>query len=319
RTLTIGHEAAVPVIHLLPPEPKRDATLFLGADSEVNEGLIHVEPILVRRSRPANAAGLDAALQFDEGPGALGHPHVSVKHDPLKVKAVVVFGSCAPIVVVVELKERSELSSKRYVPLVVRSQRDGLDRIPPITALCFIQQEAPILVAALLSVRGSLRFSRWRLRRDERSDRKVHQDGEARQTHASPASPATWVRNHVGVWVDRRYSVDAETVHRQHVHDSSPAMVQRSAIPCGSEREQGPHHPGVARCRRQTRQAISSRLRLLMTCWPSRSSPSRRRSSATRGRTASPTRRLQDGSTSDASRGQRASSNPTTEQRRWPE
>src|SRR5262245_38302323 len=30
RTLTIGHEAAVPVIHLLPPEPKRDATLFLG-------------------------------------------------------------------------------------------------------------------------------------------------------------------------------------------------------------------------------------------------------------------------------------------------
>ena len=92
-------------------KPKREVSLALGTNSDVDEGLIDVEAIFVRRSRSANAASLNATLEFDEGPNPLGHPHVSVKHHPLEVKTSVVFRSGAPVVVVVELKKRSELST----------------------------------------------------------------------------------------------------------------------------------------------------------------------------------------------------------------
>ncbi len=163
-----------PMFQLLASDDQQELVILADGLPQVEERLVQVERVAIRRAGRSQLAADDAALQLAKHPDTSAEAQVSAEEIPLQEIAVGSPRSGGGFGYAKAFGPEAEFTAERERP-VFRAKRDVLDRVPEV-ALRDRLQKCPVLVRGVRpvrihrsSLRGGVRGQKHECDRDDRT------------------------------------------------------------------------------------------------------------------------------------------------------
>src|SRR6266516_2158110 len=163
------------VSHFLPPRAQRDRVLRIPRQRGVEESLMQIKVVAIRRARTAAAKFFEGTLQLAEHSEVRGGVEVGVQQITLEQETILIGRLLVEYGLVVTLVFHPRFTPEGKIPSAVCPERDVFRAVEKFGALRGVAEKRPIFVVAQRPIAGTLcRKKRWIEDDNQRRERNPH-------------------------------------------------------------------------------------------------------------------------------------------------